>query len=302
MIKNLVSVLMSCYNGEKYIGSSVKSLLKQSYEHWELIFFDNCSNDNSFKEISKFHDKRIKYFKNDKLVPIGSAKQKAFECSSGEFISFLDVDDLWLSKKLKNQVSFLNNNENYSAICSNYFILNDNKSKSLLKNNFNKFNSKINFDNLFMSFVKGKPIINNLTTLFRKKELLKLENVFDNNLHVIADFDLILRFTLKNNIYFINEYNSIYRLHSNNETIKTKENQINEFKYWINKNKFNRNFNNNVAFKWIVQKNIYEEIKYMIYNRTNLVNILKLMFKLKKFHLFLKLLFLLIYSKFTFKN
>ena len=63
----LVSVIMNCHNGEKYLNESIKSLMSQTYKNRELIFWDNKSFDNSKKIIKKFKDKRIKYFKSEKF-------------------------------------------------------------------------------------------------------------------------------------------------------------------------------------------------------------------------------------------
>ena len=57
----LVSIIMNCHNGEKFLRQSIKSVLHQSYKNWELIFYDNCSSDNSKQIIKNFKDKRIKY-------------------------------------------------------------------------------------------------------------------------------------------------------------------------------------------------------------------------------------------------
>ena len=62
----LVSVIMNCYNGEKFLNDSLTSLFKQSFKNWELIFFDNNSKDNSKKIIKSFKDKRIKFFSSKK--------------------------------------------------------------------------------------------------------------------------------------------------------------------------------------------------------------------------------------------
>ena len=58
----LVSIIMNCYNGEKYLDDSLKSIVNQTYQNWELIFWDNISFDNSKKIFEKFKDKRFKYF------------------------------------------------------------------------------------------------------------------------------------------------------------------------------------------------------------------------------------------------
>ena len=61
----LVSIIMNCYNGEKYLEESLKSVINQSYQNWELIFWDNLSEDNSKKIFEKYKDKRFKYFISD---------------------------------------------------------------------------------------------------------------------------------------------------------------------------------------------------------------------------------------------
>ena len=64
---NLISVIVNCYNGEKFINRCIKSILDQSYQNFEIIFWDNNSNDKTFQIIKKFDDKRIKYFKSKKI-------------------------------------------------------------------------------------------------------------------------------------------------------------------------------------------------------------------------------------------
>ena len=65
---NLISVIVNCYNGEKFINRCIKSILDQSYQNFEIIFWDNNSNDKTFQIIKKFDDKRIKYFKSKNLL------------------------------------------------------------------------------------------------------------------------------------------------------------------------------------------------------------------------------------------
>ena len=74
MNKNLVSIIMNCHNGEKYLCEAINSIFKQSYKDWELIF-DNASKDNSAKIIKSFKDKRIKYYYS-KYIDLGKARKK----------------------------------------------------------------------------------------------------------------------------------------------------------------------------------------------------------------------------------
>ena len=66
----LISVIMNCYNGSKYLKNSIKSLLNQKYKNWELIFWDNKSLDDSKKILLGFKDKRIKYFKSKNFLSL----------------------------------------------------------------------------------------------------------------------------------------------------------------------------------------------------------------------------------------
>ena len=105
--KPLVSVIMNCHNGEKYLKDSVNSILKQSYKNWELIFWDNLSTDNSKKIIKNFKDKRIRYFKSKNFFNLYEARNHALKKARGKFISFLDTDDWWLRNKIKNRFSYI---------------------------------------------------------------------------------------------------------------------------------------------------------------------------------------------------
>ena len=95
-----VSIIMTCHNGETYLREAIKSILLQTYKKWELIFLDNNSSDSSKKIIESCKDKRIIYFKSKITLNLGQARQFAFNKCSGDFICFLDVDDLWNRNKL----------------------------------------------------------------------------------------------------------------------------------------------------------------------------------------------------------
>ena len=112
----LISIIMNCHNGEKYIERSINSILRQSYKNWELIFWDNKSSDKSAEIFKSFHDHRLKYYYNEKKIPLGAARNKALEKCKGEYIAFLDVDDLWLSEKLELQVKKMKD-EPEAVIC-----------------------------------------------------------------------------------------------------------------------------------------------------------------------------------------
>ena len=104
--KPLVSVIVNCFNGEKYLKEALASVLNQSYENWEIIFWDNQSNDKSSIIFKSYKDKRFKYYYASQHTLLYDARNQAIEKSSGDFIAFLDTDDFWEKNKLELQMPF----------------------------------------------------------------------------------------------------------------------------------------------------------------------------------------------------
>ena len=100
----LVSVVVNCYNGEKYLKEALDSIYAQTYKNWEIIFWDNASTDRT-AEIAKSYDKKLKYYRSAKTTILGEARVQATKRAKGKYLAFLDSDDLWLPNKLKKQVS-----------------------------------------------------------------------------------------------------------------------------------------------------------------------------------------------------
>ena len=96
----LVSIIMNCYNGEKFLKEAIDSIYAQTYSNWEIIFWDNASTDDSAC-IAKSYDDRLKYHLAQETTPLGEARDLALKKINGKYISFLDCDDIWLPKKLK---------------------------------------------------------------------------------------------------------------------------------------------------------------------------------------------------------
>lgn len=108
MVDGLVSVIMPSWNTGKFIAESIQSVIDQTYENWELIIVDDCSTDNTDAVVAKFKDKRIRYFKNEKNSGAALSRNRALREARGEWIAFLDSDDLWNLDKLEHQINFMN--------------------------------------------------------------------------------------------------------------------------------------------------------------------------------------------------
>ena len=112
MVSGLVSIIMPSWNTDKFIGESIKCVIDQTYQNWELLIVDDCSSDNTDEVVGGFlSDKRIKYFKNEKNCGAALARNRALREAQGEWIAFLDSDDLWMPEKLDKQISFMKEHE-----------------------------------------------------------------------------------------------------------------------------------------------------------------------------------------------
>jgi len=110
-IKPLVSVMMNCFNADTYLKQAIDSVYSQSFQDWEIIFWDNASTDNSLG-IAEAYDERLKIFKSIETVNLGKARSEAVKKAEGKYLAFLDCDDMWLKNNLESQVNMFDKNKN----------------------------------------------------------------------------------------------------------------------------------------------------------------------------------------------
>lgn len=120
-VNGLVSIITPTYNCSKFIGETIESVQKQTYANWEMIIVDDCSTDDTKNVVEKYMqlDERIKYHSLIENSGAAVARTKAMELATGQYMAFLDSDDLWMSDKLEKQVNFMKEN-NYAFTCTSY--------------------------------------------------------------------------------------------------------------------------------------------------------------------------------------
>ena len=101
----LVSVIVNIHNGSAYLREALDSVMTQTFEDWELIAWDDCSTDNSAQIVAEYKDPRIRYFLSAQETPLGQARSNAIQKATGEWLAFLDQDDLWTPTKLEKQMA-----------------------------------------------------------------------------------------------------------------------------------------------------------------------------------------------------
>jgi glycosyltransferase involved in cell wall biosynthesis len=235
--KPLVSIIINCLNGEKYLDKAIKSVLVQNYQNWEIVFFDNNSIDKSYLILKKYKDRRIKYYKSKKTYPLYKARNLAIKKSKGELISFLDVDDWWIKSKLKKQVEVFLADQTVDVLYSNVYLFNDKKKTKKIfikkKLSYGKITQKL-IDKFEM------PI---LSTLIKKNIFNQIK--FDNRYTIIGDLDFFVRLSLIKNITAIQEPLAYYRIHDSNLTKKRIDLNIKELESWVSEKVKNKKFKSN---------------------------------------------------------
>ena len=144
----LVSIITPVYNSEEYIGDTIKSVLSQTHENWEMFIADDCSQDSTAEVISQFKDERIKYFKLDENAGAAVARNKALEKANGNFIAFLDADDMWKPDKLQKQLEFMIK-DNIGFSFTGYEILKEEENKVI------KVPSQLNYSQFMKNTIIG---------------------------------------------------------------------------------------------------------------------------------------------------
>lgn len=108
-INELVSIITPTYNCGNFIEETIKSVQAQTYQNWEMIIIDDCSSDNTKEVVDTYSkaDPRIQYYKLEHNSGAAVARTKAMEMASGDYMAFLDSDDLWYPEKLTKQIGFM---------------------------------------------------------------------------------------------------------------------------------------------------------------------------------------------------
>ncbi len=205
-----VSVIMNCFNCSKYLRDAIDSVYAQTFKDWEIIFWDNASTDNS-SNVAKSYDAKLRYFYSDKTTPLGNARNLAIQQARGEYIAFLDCDDIWLPEKLKSQIDLLDNKPEVMLVFSNNYIVDQNG--NTVKNSFD--NQKPERGDAFIELLLSRNFIPLLTVIIRKK-VLNETVLFNSNYKSAEEYDLFLKIANLHPIDYIDLPLAKYRLHENN--------------------------------------------------------------------------------------
>jgi len=224
----VVSVIVNCLNGAKYLHEALDSIFAQTYKDWEVIFWDNASTDNS-PEIAISYGQKVKYFRSEETFPLGKARNLAIEQSRGKYIAFLDCDDIWMPTKLEKQIPLFEKDPKIGLVYSKTIYFND-------KNDFCQLSrtKKHYAGHLFGELLKGN-FISIQSAVIRKSVLDYLDEWFDERFNIVEDFDLFLRIAYDYEVGYVDLPLAKRRMHKESWSFNKSELRHKERRILLNK-------------------------------------------------------------------
>lgn len=204
-MNNLVSIVTPVHNSEAFLKGCIDSVLSQSYENWEHILVDDCSTDNSARIVKEYADKdsRIQLISLKENSGAGVARNKGIKVAAGDYIAFLDSDDLWAPEKLERQLRFMQDN-NYYFSFSAYDTINEN---GVDINRIVKAKARVTYKDALYKNPLGCLTVMYDVNFFGKQFMPEIRKR--------QDYALWLQLLKKSDAYGINEVLATYRFRNN---------------------------------------------------------------------------------------
>ncbi len=203
---------MATYNRAEYILETIESIRNQTYQKWELIIIDDGSDDDTEKIITGLHDERIQYHQAGRTGMVSKIKNIAIGKSSGEFLAFIDSDDLWAADKLEKQVTALDQfPEAGFSITGGYNFI----KPAVPLDYFFKQHEGIKYGDVFISFFRSElPAYTQ--ALMLRKSCIEVGGLF-NETSTFSDVDFILNLARHFKAVILYETLVYRRLHETND-------------------------------------------------------------------------------------
>lgn len=219
----LVSVILPVYNGEKYLGETIQSILDQTYTNFEFIILNDCSTDDSEKIIMSFNDVRIRYYKNESNLKLIQTLNKGIALSKGKYLVRIDADDIAHLNRIEIQVDFLEKNPDYIVVGSNVQLI---KNNQLVEEFIEYFEHDVDIKfamTLYCPFIHPSVIL-------RKAVLVECQITFDSSYIHAEDYALWIKLSKYGKFHNINQVLLKYRIHDDQISSMFKDFQIKQMR------------------------------------------------------------------------
>lgn len=207
----MISVIVPLYNKEHHIKKSINSILNQTYRNFEIIIIDDGSSDNSLNIIKTIIDNRIKIITQPN-AGVSAARNRGIKESNGEYITFLDADDLWERDYLETQIKLTIDYPNCDIFVTNYkFMQSDGQEFHAIINKLPFKTTDGVLNNYFIVASNSHPPITSISVLIRRKALLSVGG-FPVGIRSGEDLLTWARLACRYNIAFSRKICAIYNL------------------------------------------------------------------------------------------
>ena len=209
--------MMPAYNADRYIDKAIESLLEQTYPDWELIIVNDGSTDRTAEIALHYTDPRIKVVDQDNAGE-AAARNTALKYMRGEFIAFLDADDLYLPEHLELSVGYLRIHPEYDAVYTDGYYINSDGDQlySLSSQRRGPFDGYIFDEVVLASDVFGPPIC----VVLRSELVFQYHLNFDTDIVIGPDWDFFIHYTNLAQFGHIDSRTCLYRVHQTNITVQ----------------------------------------------------------------------------------
>ncbi|MFQ6113123.1 MAG: glycosyltransferase [bacterium] len=205
-----VSVIMPLYNGSRFVSAAIQSVRGQSFKDLEILLVDDASTDGTLKKVeSHLIDRRVRLFRNSHNLGIPTTKNKALKKANGQYVAFLDQDDMWLPNKLEMQLRYLEDNDKVGLICSGVCFI-DQHGSVIGKKILDIKASKLAFP--VRRLLLGNFVAN--STAVVRRSCFERTGYFNEKLRGADDYDLWIRISESYQIYYLKRILIKKRLHS----------------------------------------------------------------------------------------
>ena len=232
-----VSIIMNCFNSDQFLAEAIDSVFAQTFKNWEIVFWDNNSNDKS-AEIAQSYGRNLKYYKTDQTSTLYTARNLALEKCSGNYIAFIDCDDIWTKEKLEKQMELVLSG--YDIVYGGY---------DTIDSNGDKLSDELKYlisGNITNALFKRNSI--SIGCIVIKKSLL-IHTKFDPFYDLLGDYDLWVRLSLKNPIAAVPFLVEHSRQHGTNMSGMLNNKWLLERRYFYRKY---LNLGNLIRYPWLV--------------------------------------------------